>query len=98
MSINEIFVDGEGIKTESDFHRIISEKLEMGPYYGANLDALWDRLSNDVERPVSLVWVNSEQSRQYLGEGFDKIVGVLERVKKQDIDFNFEERFEYFLR
>ncbi|WP_043593102.1 barstar family protein [Chromobacterium haemolyticum] len=98
MSVNEIFLDGEGIKAESDFHRIISEKLEMGSYYGANLDALWDRLSNDIERPVSLVWVNSEQSRQYLGEVFDKIVGVLERVKEQDIDFNFEERFEYFLR
>ena len=73
MGVNEIF-GWRRNKTESDFHRIISEKLEMGPCYGANLDGLWDRLSNDVERPVSLVWVNSEQSRQYLGEGLIKLL------------------------
>ncbi|EOG8017508.1 barstar family protein [Enterobacter ludwigii] len=26
--------------------------LDFVPYYGRNLDALWDRLSTDVERPV----------------------------------------------
>ncbi|MCK6885045.1 barstar family protein [Enterobacter roggenkampii] len=30
----------------------MSASLDFGPYYGRNLDALWDRLSTDVERPV----------------------------------------------
>ncbi len=98
MSKNEIILDGLDINTEFDFHRDISEKLNFGPYYGSNLDALWDRLSNDVERPVSLIWINSELSRRQLGGAFDKIVNVLERVKMQDIDFAFDERFDYLLK
>ena len=93
----ERILDGRRIHDSVEFHREIGELLDMGPYYGRNLDALWDRLSTDIERPITLVWTGSDESRRHLGEEFARIVGVLERVKKQDEAWNLKDRFDYRL-
>ncbi|RKH35805.1 barstar family protein [Corallococcus sicarius] len=90
-------LDGAAIRSERDFHEQLAKKLEFGPYYGRNLDALWDRLSADVERPVRLVWRDSHVSRQALGGRFDDIVVVLRRVVAQDEGFGWTDRFEFEL-
>ncbi|MEQ9867287.1 barstar family protein [Pectobacterium aroidearum] len=96
--MSEIILDGVSIKTELDFHNAMSDLLDFGPYYGRNLDALRDRLSNDVERPVKIVWVNSDYSKSCLGECFNKIVQIFEQTKQQDIQFNWDEKFDYILK
>lgn len=58
--MNEMILDGSEIENEQDFHKFMSKLLDFGPYYGTNLEALRDRLSNDVERPVTIIWINSE--------------------------------------
>lgn len=89
-----ITIDGSLIRTESDLHDALSRQLDFGPYYGRNLDALWDRLSTDVERPVELVWESSDISRDLLGaEKFEKIKSILIRVMDQDESFKFDEKF-----
>jgi ribonuclease inhibitor len=93
-----IEIDGRTINSEHDFHRAVVEKMDVGPYYGHNLDALWDRLSTDVERPVLLIWLHAEASKQNLGEDFDRIVTVLRRVEEQDANFGWEDRFSLQLR
>ncbi|EKY3120947.1 barstar family protein, partial [Cronobacter turicensis] len=55
--MTEIILDGKKIENESEFHSVMSDLLNFGPYYGRNLDALWDRLSTDVERPVKIIWL-----------------------------------------
>ncbi|WP_285720603.1 MULTISPECIES: barstar family protein [unclassified Pantoea] len=40
--------------------------MEFGPYYGKNLDALWDCLSTDIERPIRIPWCHSDLSKKYL--------------------------------
>ncbi|UVC32010.1 barstar family protein [Pantoea sp. SOD02] len=97
MRVNEFYLDGAYVLSEKEFHSIISLSLNFGPYYGKNLDALWDRLSTDIERPVKIIWLNSELSRVGLGNYFDKIIEVFERVKLQDLNFNWEEKFDYEL-
>ncbi|MEI7369022.1 MULTISPECIES: barstar family protein [Pectobacterium] len=96
--MSEIILDGVSIETELDFHNAMSDLLDFGPYYGRNLDALRDRLSNDVERPVKIVWVNSDYSKSCLGECFNKIVQIFEQTKQQDIQFNWDEKFDYILK
>lgn len=90
-------IDGENIRTERDFHDQIAKKLEFGPYYGCNLDALWDRLSTDVERPLRLIWCKSEASRDALGERFGGIVEVLRRVAALGRELGWVDRFEFEL-
>ncbi|OSN00990.1 barnase inhibitor [Lonsdalea britannica] len=96
--MNEIILDGASIETEPDFHKAMSDLLDFGPYYGRNLDALRDRLSNDVERPVKIIWINSSYSKSCLGDCFNKIVQIFEQTKQQDIRFNWDEKFDYILK
>ncbi|ELY5851488.1 barstar family protein, partial [Cronobacter turicensis] len=86
--MTEIILDGKKIENESEFHSVMSDLLNFGPYYGRNLDALWDRLSTDVERPVKIIWLNSDLSRNNLGYSFDQIIKIFERTRQQDIGFD----------
>ncbi|MFC8455212.1 barstar family protein [Kitasatospora sp. NPDC057223] len=80
-----VTVDGAHIGSQADLHRVLAGPLDFGPYYGHNLDALWDRLSRDVERPVEIFWENAEASRGLMGdEAFEAIASVLVRAAKQD--------------
>lgn len=96
--MNDVILDGKIMQDESCFHQAISELLGFGCYYGRNLDALWDRLSTDIERPIRIIWLNSDFAKECLGEYFNKIIGVFERVKLQDVEFNWGERFDYILK
>lgn len=89
--------DGKSILSEGSFHDALAEALDFGPYYGANLDALWDTLSIDVERPVRLVWINSSASKAVMGASFDRIVDVLRRVEAEDIELQYPDKFELIL-
>lgn len=92
----EVVLQGDAIKSESDLHRILSEKLDFGPYYGANLAALWDRLTTDVERPVRLIWKNAASSRAAMDETlFAKIIQLFRDVEQQDRDFGRSEAFTF---
>ena len=89
-----IEIDGSNIKTEAEFHTAISGALSFPAHYGKNLDALFDILSGDVERPVVLVWKNSTISKTIMGDDFERIVSVLRRIESQDTEWGLEEIFE----
>jgi ribonuclease inhibitor len=91
-------VNGAEVRTALDFHRALERLLDFGPYYGRNLDALWDRLSTDVERPVELIWRDAAVSRRQLGISvFDDLCGVLDRVVEHDAALGRKSRFAYVL-
>ena len=46
-------IDGSNIKTEADFQGAIAKAFSLSHYYGKNLNALWDVLTCDVERPIT---------------------------------------------
>ncbi|MGR2741102.1 barstar family protein [Billgrantia sp. Q4P2] len=93
-------IDGRQVQSEVDFHVAIAQALGFPSYYGSNLDALWDALSTDVERPVLLVWSNSSLSQAAMKTDFDRIVEILRNVERQDAEWNLpeEERFKIELR
>ncbi|WP_432751950.1 barstar family protein [Streptomyces sp. JL2001] len=87
-------IDGTRVRTQADLHRLLAGALDFGPYYGANLNALWDRLTTDVERPVDLVWRHSETSRALMGkEEFTQVQDLLLEVQRQDESFDRSDRF-----
>jgi ribonuclease inhibitor len=80
-----VVIDGKSVRSEQDLHDQLKRQLDFGPYYGNNLNALWDRLYRDVERPVELVWEDAETSRDNLGdELFDMIAKLLDDVMADD--------------
>ncbi|WP_127502350.1 barstar family protein [Actinoplanes solisilvae] len=93
-----VVLDGNRVKSEADLHRELARLLDFGPHYGANLDALWDRLSTDVERPVHLYWAASAVSRAAIGSlVFDRIERVLRATVEQDAAFERTDCFTYEL-
>lgn len=93
-----IYINGNLVSKEIEFHEQLAHQLGITSYYGNNLDALWDLLSISIERPLTLIWINSKKSKEFLGEDFEKIVQILERIKQQDISYNWEEKFTYYLK
>ncbi|MBU8859757.1 MULTISPECIES: barstar family protein [unclassified Micromonospora] len=92
-------IDGRKMRTEADLHQLLARALDFGPYYGANLDALWDRLSKDVPRPVAVVWTDRQASEKSLGaERFERICGLLRAVEAEDQEAGHEKRFTFELR
>lgn len=92
-----IELDGSTIKSEIEFHKKLASTLTVSESYGNNLNALWDLLSANIERPLELVWKNSNDSKNSMGDTFGKIVNILDRVKVQDENFGWNEKFIYRL-
>lgn len=93
----KIIIDGLFIESENDFHKAIAKELNLPGWYGHNLDALWDVLTGMIERPLKLVWLNSEMSRTRLSR-YEKILELLEEVSERDIHLGRESKFEYILK
>ncbi|WP_373543465.1 barstar family protein [Chamaesiphon sp.] len=94
----KVEINGKIINAECDFHQQIADLLEFGQYYGHNLNALWDRLTVDVKRPVTVVWRDSDISRDRLGqETFNLIINLLIEVQNNDLKAGYSERFEFEL-
>jgi len=95
----QVEIDGAAVSTPHDFHQQIKSLLALGEYYGCNLDALWDFLATEVERPVHLIWSNSELSSKRLGqEYFERIVAIFEAVKEADVKAGWSAGFTFELR
>ncbi|MBC3271083.1 barstar family protein [Pseudomonas sp. SWRI81] len=94
----KIELDGLSISSEQDFHKRIASAFSVAQHYGNNLNALWDLLSTDVERPIEIAWKNLKESEQSMGETFSKIISIFERTKNQDISLGLDETFEYKLK
>ncbi|WP_409317922.1 barstar family protein [Pseudomonas sp. KCJK9016] len=92
-----ITLDGLTISSEQEFHKEIAIAFSVTDFYGNNLNALWDLLSTGVERPIDLIWKNSELSKKNMGDSYNKIIKIFERTKQQDVGFGWEDKFNYYL-
>lgn len=93
----EIEILGNIINSEYDFHAQLAKALDVQQYYGHNLHALWDLLTGGAERPLHLVWRNASESKIKLGKQFEDIVSILERVRLEDEQYGWEDKFTYSL-
>ena len=65
-----VFLDMAKLSTKEAFHAALKEKLSLPEYYGGNLDALHDLLSEKNAASVGLLFENcslaSEEMKPYL--------------------------------
>lgn len=59
-----IRIDFAQTATREEFHRLLAEKLGFPPYYGNNLDALYDCLT-DISAPLTLILRNPDTLGTY---------------------------------
>ena len=67
-----IIIDGRRMTTVEQTHAYLQNTLRLPPYYGHNLDALYDCLG-DLSRDVWIVLINGDLMDEALGEYADKL-------------------------
>ncbi len=97
MSERHIEINGQDIFCEKDFHKQIAEKLDFGPYYGHNLNALWDMMRSGAGDGVVLHWTHSHLSETRLGVAYKYIVDTLAEARDNDIRLGLPEKFDFRL-
>lgn len=71
-----VVLEGSEIRSMADVHDILAAGLDFPEYYGRNLDALHDCLT-DLQEPVAVQLADMEALEQTLGSGFRRLLHVL---------------------
>jgi ribonuclease inhibitor len=83
--MSRIVINGDRIDSLDDIYDEVERQLTL-PYFGRNLDALWDVLTREIEGPVEILWRESDVSRARLGADFDRVTALLREVAEDRPD------------
>lgn len=86
--MKHILLNGEKMSTKETAHDYLAFKLDFPPYYGKNLDALWDLLSAAGE-PLEINLINVDCLRANLGDYADLLLAVLAEAGKANENVSF---------
>ncbi|GAK79569.1 hypothetical protein B4073_2620 [Bacillus subtilis] len=76
-------IDGRDFENIEVLHDVLKDKLDFPDYYGGNLDALWDCLTGWVDLPLTLVLINFEFSKKFLGSYANDVLEVLQEAQEE---------------
>ena len=74
--MEEIIIDCSCIHSKEDLHRIFREVLSFPEWYGSNLDALHDCLT-DLQEETQITLLQPELLAETLGSGYVRLCRVL---------------------
>lgn len=81
----EIILDGQTIDSRETLHQRLTELLQLPVWYGKNLDALHDCLT-DLREPITLRVIHAHALRESLGgyaSGFSHVLVDSERENEK---------------
>ena len=76
-----VLLDGNRIKNSNDMHQAFIDALELPDYYGRNLDALFDVLSETTDE-IGVIIVNNERLADALGNRWTGLLRLLVDLKR----------------
>ena len=85
-----VFLDGNRILSPAALHRAFAEALDLPDYFGRNMDALHDCLT-DIFEPVCVVAVNLPALREHLGRSANAFRRLMEDLAEEKEGFRFLE-------
>ena len=89
--MKNVILDCSLAETTAGLHLQLSELLDLPEYYGGNLDALADCLS-EVHQPICLVLENIQALEDNLGDYAHRFLRVLEDAVAENPRFTYEIR------
>ena len=81
-----VLLDGNKIKNAADMHRAFAEALDFPEWYGNNLDALSDMLTESTE-PTGVILVNTDELADALGWRWEMLLRLLVEVRRARRNF-----------
>jgi len=81
----ELLIDMSGIMDEETFHEYVSKKLNFPGYYGYNLNAFWDCITDEDQSsmPKKLIVEGLAALNGFLPELHDGFVECLQDYEKE---------------
>ena len=77
-----LILDGKQLSSIEDVHRVVKETFDL-PYYGNNLDALWDVLT--TKKHIHVIIKHEVLLQQHLGQDYTSLLRLFEDLKLQAI-------------
>ena len=81
-SLNKVVIQGSKLTYKKKLHQILKQKLKFPDYYGENLDALWDCLTTDIKLPLTIEWVDFQESKALLGDYAENTLEIFNAAEK----------------
>lgn len=85
----KVYVLCDKIQDREGLHSLLQTVLSLPEYYGNNLDALFDCLT-DISQPVHMVLCDFYKLNITLGEYALTFLGVCERASAENPNFTFD--------
>ena len=83
-----VLLDGDRIKKESDIHKEFGKVISLPGYYGENLDALYDVLT-DLNEEIGVIVVKNKLLMNNLGKSWENFLLLMEDLNEEISDFYF---------
>lgn len=81
--MKKITINGKRLKTREALHKYISDKLSFPEYYGNNLDALYDCLS-EINSPLNIIIKNKDIFEEELGQYAVNLILMLTDIQSSN--------------
>lgn len=88
MRVKYVFLDGAKLRSPAELHLAFAESLGLPDYYGRNMDALHDCLT-DVFEPVRVIAVNTPLLWEHLGRSANAFRRLMADLEEEKEDFRF---------
>lgn len=85
----KVFILCERIRDREGLHELLQKTLDFPPYYGKNLDALFDCLT-DITKPTHVVLCEFYALHRTLGEYALDFLSVFEKAAEENLRFTYE--------
>ena len=76
-------IDGNAVTSMEEIHKILAQQLEFPEWYGGNLDALHDCLT-DLREETDLSMVHPEALLETLGPAYGRLCRVLSDAAEEN--------------
>ena len=86
--MNIIVLEGKKMTSKQQAHAYIAETMSFPEYYGSNLDALADCLS-DMPKGTTVILIDDDDMRKNMGHYADSIIDVFQSVSDEYRNFDF---------
>ena len=77
-----LILDGKQLSSIEDVHRVVKETFDL-PYYGNNLEALWDVWT--TKKNSHVIIKHEALLQQHLGQDYTSLLCLFEDLKSQAI-------------